>query len=120
MDHPQQHILWDSIKWHPSAALACQCWQTLHTAIVIRIKLHRAVLRWNHLGNSHFTNIIPLFTLYMQANSHHRKIPFRGNRLCSTVFWLLQCHNPMVAQKQIPRCTEAKKKGSWSSTGNGS
>lgn len=26
----------------------------------------------------------------------------------------------MVAQKQIPRHTEAKKKGSWSSAGNGS
>lgn len=29
------------------------------------------------MGNSHFTNVIPLITLYMQANLHHRKIPFR-------------------------------------------
>lgn len=32
----------------------------------------------------------------------------------------MECHNPMVAQKQIPRHTEVKKKGSWSSAGKGS
>lgn len=90
MGHPQQHTLWDSMVRRPSAALARQFWQTLHTAIAIRMKLHSAMLKWSHTGNSHFTKVIPLLTLYMQAISRHRKIPFRGNRLYSAAFSLLQ------------------------------
>ena len=40
-------------------------------------------------GKFTFTNVIPVLTLYMQANSRHRKIPFRGNRLYSAAFCLL-------------------------------